>query len=381
MHAGHYISGAGHVLLIAWAFLGGAFRTEPLPFEVTEVSVITGEEYAAIMAAQAPPEAAPGVDGLAEPAPEAAPVPEAPAPEPPPVRPQAPPETAEPQPDRAPEAPPEAPAPEAEVADSVPELAQPEDTAILLPDATPRPEPRPADRVAPTPAPPPPSGAETAPDTVPPAQAAPEPVPEPAPEPEPEPTAPEEATTEIVTEAEERDAAPDATPRPRARPERLAAAPPPEPAAPAAPEAPAEETEDAPSPAPDDVNRSAVDEMLAEALGGGGSGTGGPPLTGAERDALRVAVQECWVVDVGSQAANVTVTLAMSLSRDGTVMQDSLRLVSSEGGEGRAVDTAYQAARRAVLRCERGGYDLPPEKYDQWRDIEMTFNPENMRVR
>ncbi len=378
MHAGHYISGAGHVLLIGWALFGGAFRSEPLPFEVTEVSVITGEEYAAIMAAQQPPEAAPGVEGLSEPAPEAAPVPEAPAPEPPPVRPQTPPETARPQPDSSPEAPPEAPAPEAEVTDSAPELEPPSDTALLLPDSAPRPEPRPADRVAPTPAPPPPPEAETAPDPVPPAEAAPEPAPDP--EPDPEPQAPEEATTEIVTEAEEQDAAPDATPRPRPRPERLAAAPP-EPETPEAPEAPAETAPDAPAPAPDDIDRGAVDDMLAEALGGGGTGPGGPPLTGAERDALRVAVQECWVVDVGSQAANVTVTLAMSMNRDGTVVENSLRLVSAEGGEGRAVDTAYQAARRAVLRCGQGGYDLPPEKYDRWRDIEMTFNPENMRVR
>ena len=40
-----------------------------------------------------------------------------------------------------------------------------------------------------------------------------------------------------------------------------------------------------------------------------------------------------------------------------------------------------ERARRAVLRCQRGGYDLPPEKYDQWREIELTFNPEGMQFR
>jgi hypothetical protein len=94
-------------------------------------------------------------------------------------------------------------------------------------------------------------------------------------------------------------------------------------------------------------------------------------------------VQDCWVVDVGSQAANVTVTLSMQMDRNGHVVASSLRLLSSSGGSGAAVETAFQAARRAVLRCDqmKGGYDLPIEKYDRWKEIEMTFNPEMMRLR
>ena len=40
-----------------------------------------------------------------------------------------------------------------------------------------------------------------------------------------------------------------------------------------------------------------------------------------------------------------------------------------------------EAARRAIIRCGASGYNLPVEKYDQWRDIEMTFNPERMRIK
>ena len=97
-----------------------------------------------------------------------------------------------------------------------------------------------------------------------------------------------------------------------------------------------------------------------------------------------MAVQECWVVDVGSPASRVTVTLAMRMTPEGRVEQGSLRMIASEGGEGRAVEVAFQAARRAVLRCQtrgRAGYELPREKYDQWREIEMTFNPERMRIK
>ena len=42
---------------------------------------------------------------------------------------------------------------------------------------------------------------------------------------------------------------------------------------------------------------------------------------------------------------------------------------------------AFEAARRAIIRCGSNGYDLPREKYGQWQNIEMTFNPEKMRIK
>ena len=47
MHTGHYISGAGHLVLLGWLAFGDVFAAEPLPFEMTEVAVISGAEYAA----------------------------------------------------------------------------------------------------------------------------------------------------------------------------------------------------------------------------------------------------------------------------------------------------------------------------------------------
>lgn len=103
-------------------------------------------------------------------------------------------------------------------------------------------------------------------------------------------------------------------------------------------------------------------------------------MTRAERDGLRLAVQSCWIVDVGSQAADVKVTVGFELDRNGRV-SGPVRMVGAEGGSGAAVDTAFGAARRAVLRCQREGYDLPAEKYEQWKKVEITFNPEDMRLR
>jgi len=38
-------------------------------------------------------------------------------------------------------------------------------------------------------------------------------------------------------------------------------------------------------------------------------------------------------------------------------------------------------AIRAVTNCLRNGYEFPPEKYEQWKQIELTFNPEKMRLK
>jgi hypothetical protein len=42
------------------------------------------------------------------------------------------------------------------------------------------------------------------------------------------------------------------------------------------------------------------------------------------------------------------------------------------------VCAAVSAARRAVLCCGAKSYDLPVEKYGQWRNIELMFDPERI---
>jgi hypothetical protein len=249
-----------------------------------------------------------------------------------------------------------------------------QDTAALVPEAETRQQPRQAPRVAPEPVAPP--DPELRIDEADRPQTAPDETAEPV-EPEDDPAAREEATTEIVTEAEKPAAAPARSLRPRARPQRTAReAPEPEASAP---------PEDAdPSPEVDDT---AVDDAVAAALGDAGGreetaeAPAGPPLTAGETDALRAAVRECWNVGgLGSEALATTVTVAFSLSRDGKLTATPT-LVSASGGDQGAARVAFRAARSAIINCGRRGFDLPAGKYERWRDIEMTFNPENMRIK
>lgn len=106
-----------------------------------------------------------------------------------------------------------------------------------------------------------------------------------------------------------------------------------------------------------------------------------PPATGSKMEGFGASVIRCWNVDPGSQAARVTMTVGFSLLPDGRVDGD-VRQVSALGGDADAIEIAFQAARRAILRCQSsGGYKLPADKYDQWKEVEVIFDQSGIRLR
>ncbi|MGD1881763.1 MAG: energy transducer TonB [Paracoccaceae bacterium] len=347
MDTGQTISVSVHTLLIGWVIFGGVFQSEPLPFEVQSVSMITSEQFAALTAPDALPEAT--TDVVA---------PETPEPQ------EAAPELPEPV-----EAPPPPPQPEAaeEVVEDAPS-APPEDTAILLPETNDDPTPQDSERVAPEVVTPP--DPEAAPDEVE-QEAVTEDQSADRPAEEQEATAPEEATTEIVTEAEE----PSGRLTSSLRPPQNRPAPP----ASVDQEVPPEEVPAAEEPAASDT-----DDAVRAALEGAAEPDvpTGPPLSAGEKDALRVAVSSCWNVgSLSSEALRTTVVVDVAMNQDGTPQTGSIRMASFSGGSESAARQAFEAARRAIIRCGARGFDLPVEKYGQWQEIEMTFNPEGMRLR
>ncbi|PTE20737.1 hypothetical protein C5F48_15980 [Cereibacter changlensis JA139] len=254
-----------------------------------------------------------------------------------------------------------------------------------------RPRPRPSQRVAPVPAEAPEPDVEVAETEAPavtpeaPAEAEVEVVEEERPE-----TAPEEATTEIVTEADETEEvaalAPTSSARPLRRPQRAAAPQPTE--TETETETAAAEPAETPAaePAEDSNQSDAVADALAQAMAdaaepaaetGGAIAPSGPPMTSGEKDSLRVAVQRCWNVGaLSTEALAMTVTVALSVGQDGKPDAASMRMLEFSGGSEGAARQAYEAARRAIIRCGASGFPLPPEKYEQWREMELVFNPQ-----
>ena len=396
MDTGTIISGVGHAGLILWVLMGDwLFQPQDQPaIAATEVSLLSEAEYDALVAATPStpdPAEQPSLPEVTPPAP-VEPELEADAPQPEPVEEPAPsqePPTpqAEPVPEAAPEAVEVAPVPEPEVTETLPDQPVPEvvpEEALALPENTPPPVDQAAPRVAPIPTEAPEPEVQIADEAV--AAVTPDAA-ENAPVVEEEQAAAlEEAGTVIETEATEEvvevpTTAPASSVRPKSRPVRTAAAEVAEEVTQPVTEAAAEE------PAVD-AAAEAIAAALAEATSedsgvedGGNTAPQGPPITSGEKDGLRVAVSACWIVDTGSQSADVTISIGLSMNPDGTVVPGSLELIGAEGGSDDAQRSAFEKARRAILRCEKGGYPLPPEKYEQWKNIEMVFNPDGMRLR
>lgn len=357
---GNIVSGVGHAGFIGWVLFGGLFTSRPDPVEVQEVAMISGEEFAALVeAARQPVEIAetptPAAPAVTEDAPEIDAAIEEPAN-------AAVPEVAEP-----------AEEPVEEIAPAVSQAApeRPEPPAEVKVEDAPvddTPVERPAEVVASEPAPQPEPDAVQEPE---PQEAViPEETGETVEQPQEAAQTPQ-ATDRIVTEAAQPPAtAPTASMRPPAR-------------RPSAPR-PTQTVEAPATPAEPDntVDDAAVQAALEAALSSAATEVPtGPPMSSGEKDALRLAVQNCWNVDPGARWAQTTVTIAMDMTQDGKVVSSSLRMIGSEGGDASTANAAFGAARRAILLCQKDGYPLPPEKYGQWQQIEMTFNPERMRIR
>ena len=99
--------------------------------------------------------------------------------------------------------------------------------------------------------------------------------------------------------------------------------------------------------------------------------------------ALLKQIEPCWNVDVGNQNAYVKVTVAFSLDKNGKIERNEIRLVASEGGEGSAARSAFTNAKKTIFKCQKkwDGFNLQDFDYEQWQQIVLTFNPDQMRNR
>lgn len=366
MDRGTKLSASLHVGLILWVAIGDFFfSTEvPPPLEAASVSLITDAQLKGLEAQ------APKADAPDDKPKQAAPKP-APKPEP------------KPQPDVAETAPPapvaqplEAPTPTAPLAA--------DEQPIPVPDSAIPAKPRPIDRVAAVPVDDKTDTPEIA-DTPSPEvsdQAAPDApvVTEKKPAASPQEAAPVIVTEAVDTKADAPQLAPTSSRPPRARPEKPVEKP---------VETPVEAPTDQPAdPAADQAAADAIAAALAEATDAPASDSGagqnlpeGPPMSGSEVEGLRIAINKCWNVgQLSSEAMRTVVTLRVEMSEAGK--PTSVEMTSFEGGSDASAQKAFEAGKRAVMRCAgANGYDLPADKYGQWNVLNLIFDPAGMRLR
>lgn len=108
---------------------------------------------------------------------------------------------------------------------------------------------------------------------------------------------------------------------------------------------------------------------------GGKKNTGGSKLSQSETDALKGAISKCWNIPAGvADAPGLVVTVTMNLNPDGS-LNGPPEVKSGGGGDG-VGRAAAESAKRAVARC--APYNLPADKYDNWKEMIVHFDPSDM---
>jgi outer membrane biosynthesis protein TonB len=98
-------------------------------------------------------------------------------------------------------------------------------------------------------------------------------------------------------------------------------------------------------------------------------------LSQSELDALRRRLVECWNPPVGAaNVDNLKVVLRVLFKRDGSVAAPPALVAGTASSYGPAM---AESAKRAILTCQPFKM-LRPEHYEQWKDIEITFDPRDM---
>ncbi len=99
-------------------------------------------------------------------------------------------------------------------------------------------------------------------------------------------------------------------------------------------------------------------------------------LTFNEIDAFRAQMRRCWNPPSGAlNAEDLIVQVRVSLAPNGMILAGPRVMNRTQLG-----DPFFRAAAESVLRAIRRcqPFEMPPEKYAAWRDIELKFDPGKM---
>jgi len=100
-------------------------------------------------------------------------------------------------------------------------------------------------------------------------------------------------------------------------------------------------------------------------------------LSITELDLIRRQLAACWNVPAGARdAKDLYVDIKVEMNPDATVR--SAVVTGSSGSEGSFAKAAADSALRAVKNPQCSPLKLPLDRYDQWKTIEIRFDPQNI---
>ena len=107
------------------------------------------------------------------------------------------------------------------------------------------------------------------------------------------------------------------------------------------------------------------------ATAGGKTANPDAKMTADEMSALRERMKSCWNPPQGATShVELRTVVKVELNEDGSLAGVPQIIEAPSGTYARS---APESVVRAIRRCEP--YTLPAEKYDEWREIEITFDP------
>jgi colicin import membrane protein len=117
----------------------------------------------------------------------------------------------------------------------------------------------------------------------------------------------------------------------------------------------------------------------AETLNGqpnlGASNGTAAQLSQSEIDALRARISSCWSPPAGVNASTkIYVVLRVLFKQDASMSREPVLVEGTASPLGPAL---AESAKRALLLCQPFTM-LKPEHYDQWKDLELKFDPQEL---
>ena len=104
----------------------------------------------------------------------------------------------------------------------------------------------------------------------------------------------------------------------------------------------------------------------------------GPDLTISEKDLVRQQIQRCWNLPAGAKDAHtMIISIRMVMNPDGSVQQARI-LDQAKMSTNPFYRTMAESALRATLNPRCQPFKLPPEKFDRWKTMKLTFDPRDM---
>jgi outer membrane biosynthesis protein TonB len=108
---------------------------------------------------------------------------------------------------------------------------------------------------------------------------------------------------------------------------------------------------------------------------GAASGAQDAQMSQSEIDALRARISSCWSPPPGIDAnSKVYVVLRVLFKPDGTLSHEPVLVEATASSLGPAL---ADSAKRALLLCQPFTM-LKPDHYDQWKDLELKFDPHEL---